>query len=91
MTFGGTIKALSLVIIIRDNKVAEVYRSRGGIQLADHIALTDSGAKYVPFPHDELFSNVGRVIHAVNIAVDPVIRTKEPSVTSESEPSENAR
>jgi hypothetical protein len=79
----GNIAALSTEIFIRNKTNALVYKNRGGIQVIQSLAYTDSGPKLQLIPNNELFSNVGRVIQAVNIAMDPLVQLKKPSAPAE--------
>lgn len=74
----GSIRALSLVVVIKDASGLDVYIGRGGIQVASKI----SGGKFVLLPRAELFANQERNVAAVNVALNPLVRKPAPTGAS---------
>jgi hypothetical protein len=71
--YRGTIKALSLLVVIQDMNGVELYVKRGGIQVLEKIAWKT----LVPVPQDELLTREERKAKSVNIALGSLVERRE--------------
>ena len=86
----GYIDAVSLAVMLTDREAADLYRSRGGLELVQIIRITPAGsvasaggyvstydAKPVDLAPDELFRDVTREQPAVHAALRELVLTPE--------------
>ena len=77
---GGTLRAMSLFVVLRDKTDSEgYYVGRGGIQLIAHYGETFAGG-FVGIPESAWFVDQERDVTAVNIALSALVNEPEPDM-----------
>ena len=69
--FEGTVKALSLSIVIEDTNGITLYSNNGGVQLIQKISFYGQG---IPIPAEELLNRDELFVRAVDIALGPFMK-----------------
>ena len=76
----GTIPAMSLIVVLKDETDSEgYYVGRGGIQLIGHHGETFTGG-FVDVPKSEWFVDEERDVTAVAIALSALVNEPEPDM-----------
>jgi hypothetical protein len=74
--YRGSIKALSLLVVIQDMNGVELYVKRGGFQVLEKIAWRT----VIPVPQDELLTREERKATSVNVALGSLLKRPEPNI-----------
>jgi hypothetical protein len=69
-THSGSIRALSLVVVLADPEGQLLYAKGGGIQVLGNVTM---GGEFERRPRSELFGDSDRNENAVHIALDPLV------------------
>ena len=69
-THSGSIRALSLVVVLSDPEGKLLYAKGGGIQVLGNVTM---GGEFEQRPRSELFADGDRNENAIHIALDPLL------------------